>query len=132
MFEVAGEWESYPLLIHCTSGKDRPGYGAALLMLAIGASRDVVLDDYDLSNSYRRPVPQLFGSGTPEAVARILLAAQRKYLEAALDEIDRVHGSFDAYLERALGVDEARRAKLVKLLTEATIGEVTAPDQGFT
>jgi protein-tyrosine phosphatase len=132
MFEVAGEWESYPLLIHCTSGKDRTGYGAALLMLAIGASRDVVLDDYDLSNSYRRPVPQLFGSGTPEAVARILLAAQRKYLEAALDEIDRVHGSFDAYLERALGVDEARRAKLVKLLTEATIGEVTAPDQGFT
>jgi protein-tyrosine phosphatase len=132
MFEVAADGGSYPLLIHCTSGKDRTGYGAALLMLAVGASHDVVLDDYDLTNRYRRPVPQLFGSGTPEAVARILLAAQRKYLEAALEEIHRVHGSFDAYLERALGVDETRRAKIVELLTEAAIGEATASDQGFT
>jgi protein-tyrosine phosphatase len=118
MFEVAADGGSYPLLIHCTSGKDRTGYGVALLLLAAGVPREIVIDDYDLTNKYQRAVPQFFGARTPEAVVRILLAAQRKYIEAALDEIDRVHGSVDAYLERALGVSNTGRAKLAELLTE--------------
>jgi protein-tyrosine phosphatase len=133
MFELAADGASYPLLIHCTSGKDRTGYGAAVLLLAAGVPRDIVIDDYDLTNKYRRPVPQFFSTGTPEAVMRILLAAQRKYIEAALDEIDRVHGSVDAYLKRALGVDDTGRAKLVELLTEpADNGReaVSAPPAG--
>jgi protein-tyrosine phosphatase len=130
MFEVAAHGGSYPLLIHCTSGKDRTGYGAALLLLAVGVRRETVIDDYDLTNKYRRAVPQFFGSGTPEAVIRILLAAQRKYIEAALDEVDRVHGSLDAYLARALGVDDAGRAALVELLTEAAAhGDEPRPER---
>ena len=126
MFEIAGASESYPLLIHCTSGKDRTGYGAALLLLSVGVSRDVVVGDYGLTNNYRRAVPHLFGSDTPDAVATILLTAQSKYLEAALDEIDRIHGSFDAYLDRALGVDDLRRAMLIDLLTEPSIAKPSA------
>jgi protein-tyrosine phosphatase len=51
-------------------------------------------------------------------VATILLSAQSKYLEAALDEIDRVFGSFDAYLRERLGVDDAARSRLIDWLTE--------------
>jgi len=119
MFEIAGTSDGYPLLIHCTSGKDRTGYGAALLLLSVGVSRDIVIDDYGLTNNYQRAVPQLLGSDTSKAVAQILLAAQSKYLEAALDEIDRIYGSFEAYLDRALGVDDSRRAILIELLTES-------------
>jgi protein-tyrosine phosphatase len=127
MFEVAAKGGNYPLLIHCTSGKDRTGYGVALLLQAVGVPRAVVIDDYALTNKYPRAVPQLFGSRTPEAVAHILVAAQSKYLEAALDEIGRVHGSLDAYLERALGVDDASRAKLIEFLTEAADSDAAAP-----
>jgi protein-tyrosine phosphatase len=116
---LAASEDHLPLLIHCTSGKDRTGYGVAILLLALGVPREVVLEDYALTNRYRRPVPQLFGPRTPPEVVKILLAAQEKYLEAALEEIDRVHGSFEAYLERTLGVDERKRASLVELLTEA-------------
>ena len=53
--------------------------------------RETVLEDYDLTNLYRRPVPHLFGPDTPDEVAAILLlSAQPKYLEAALEEIDRI------------------------------------------
>jgi protein-tyrosine phosphatase len=127
MFEVAAQGESYPLLIHCTSGKDRTGYGAALLLLAVGVPREIVIDDYDLTNKYPRAVPQFFGPDTPEAVAQILLAAQRKYIEAVLEEIDRVHGSLDAYLDRALALDDAGRAKLIELLTEPAGNDARAP-----
>ncbi len=114
----AAEPDNYPLLLHCTSGKDRTGFAAAVLLLAVGAPREVVLDDYDLTNRYRRDVSHLFGPQTsPEAIA-LLLSAQACYLEAALDEIDRAHGSFDDYLRKALGVDDALRERLVELLTE--------------
>jgi len=117
-FAIASEPDNYPLLLHCTSGKDRTGVAAALLLLAVGAPRETVLEDYSLTNLYRRPVPQLLGPETPEEVVDVLLSAQPKYLEAALEEIDRVHGSFDAYLRQALGVDEAQRERLVEMLTE--------------
>ena len=45
-------------------------------------------------------------------------AAQPKYLEAAFEEIDRIYGSFDIFLDRALGVSESDRRRLVDLLTE--------------
>jgi protein-tyrosine phosphatase len=117
-FAIALDPSSYPLLIHCTSGKDRTGFGAALLLLALGAPREIVLEDYDLTNRYRRAVPQLLGPETPEEIVTLLVSAQPKYLEAALDEIERVYGSFDDYLTTALGVDAAARQRLVEMLTE--------------
>jgi protein-tyrosine phosphatase len=117
-FAIAQDASSYPLLLHCTSGKDRTGFAAALLLLALGAPRETVLEDYDLTNRYRRAVPQLLGPETPEEIVTLLLSAQPKYLEAALDEIDRVYGSFDDYLDTALGVDGAARRRLVEMLTE--------------
>ena len=117
-FVVALDPESYPLLLHCTSGKDRTGFAAALLLLALGVSRETVIEDYDLTNLFRRPVPHLFGPETPEEVTTILLSAQPKYLEAAFEEIDRIYGSFDDFLDRALGVSESDRRRLVDLLTE--------------
>ncbi len=109
---------NYPLLLHCTSGKDRTGFAAAVLLLAVGVPREIVLQDYDLTNHYRRDVSHLFGPRTSEQVIALLLSAQAHYLEAALEEIDRVHGSFEDYLTKALGVDDAMRARLFDLLTE--------------
>ena len=115
----ATEADNYPLLIHCTSGKDRTGFASALLPLAVGVPRDVVIQDYDLANLYRRDVSHLFGPKTQKDVISLLLSAQAHYLEAALEEIDRVYGSFEVYLTRTLGVDEIKRARLLELLTDA-------------
>ena len=88
-------------------------------MLAVGVPMAAVLEDYDLTNQYRRAVPQLFGPETRDEVVKILLSAQAKYLEAAIDEMEKAFGSFDAYLAKGLEVDDADRARLVELLTEA-------------
>jgi protein-tyrosine phosphatase len=124
VFEIASQAEGYPFLIHCTSGKDRTGFGVAALLLSVGVPREIVLEDYGLTNQYRRPVPQLFGPNTSEAVVRTLLSAQPQYLQAALDEIDSVYGSFDRYVEKGLGLGAAGRARLVDLLTEPDAGGV--------
>lgn len=115
----ATEADNYPLLIHCTSGKDRTGFASALLLLAVGVPRDVIIQDYDLTNLYRRDVSYLFGPKTKKDVISLLLSARAHYLEAALQEIERVYGSFEAYLTRALEVDGFKRARLLELLTDA-------------
>ena len=73
-------------------------------------------------------MPHLLGPQTPEDVTAMLLSAQPKYLEAAFDEIDRVYGSFDDFLDRALGVKESDRRRLSDLLTEPITSPQT-PDQ---
>ena len=37
-------------LWHCSEGKDRCGWGSALLLAALGASRQVIVNDFDKSN----------------------------------------------------------------------------------
>jgi protein-tyrosine phosphatase len=46
---------SVPLLIHCTAGKDRTGFVAALLLLALGVPLAAVYTDYLASNGSRNP-----------------------------------------------------------------------------
>lgn len=109
---------NYPLLIHCTSGKDRTGLASAVLLLAVGVPREVVLGDYELTNHFQRDVSHLFGPNTTPDLISVLLSAQTHYLEAALDEMDCRFGSFDGYLAKGLGIDDATRVRLFGLLTE--------------
>ena len=53
-----------PSVFHCTAGKDRTGIAAALVLLALGVSRDVVQADYLLTNELVRD-PASIESATP-------------------------------------------------------------------
>ena len=41
-------------LYHCSAGKDRTGVLSAMLLLSLGVSQDQVMDNYLLSNEYRK------------------------------------------------------------------------------
>ncbi|HYF19106.1 MAG TPA: tyrosine-protein phosphatase, partial [Ramlibacter sp.] len=41
---------SEPTVFHCTAGKDRTGFAAALLLRAVGLDEDAVMRDYLLTN----------------------------------------------------------------------------------
>jgi protein-tyrosine phosphatase len=109
-----------PLLLHCTSGKDRTGFAISALLLALGTPRDSILEDYALTNSYMRDVSQFFSPSTPPELLQFVMTAQTTYLQAAFDQMQRSFGSIDAYLARALDLDDVKRTQLVSLLTEET------------
>lgn len=111
--------EDTPLVFHCTAGKDRTGYAAALLLLALGVSRDVVLQDYLLTNRlYRRPPPP--GDDAPtRAVHEVIWSVRAEYLETALETMDREHGGVQDYLRQRVKLTEAARQRLAALYLEA-------------
>lgn len=112
-----------PLLFNCSAGKDRTGVAAALILSALDVPRDIIVEDYLLTNVHadhgrlaarRGRWTQAFAAVDPEVV-KPLMAADADYLGTAFDSIDRDHGGIDAYLA-ALGVDAAAKARLRGLL----------------
>ena len=100
-----------PTVFHCTAGKDRTGFAAALILLALGVPRDVVMHDYLLTNAlYRRP-PGI-GSHAPDEVLAVLWRVQEDFLNAALHKVDTEFGGEQAYLVDVLGVDAAAQREL--------------------
>ncbi|MEF8764531.1 tyrosine-protein phosphatase, partial [Stenotrophomonas sp. A3_2] len=100
-----------PLLFHCSAGKDRTGFGAALLLTALGVPWEHVVADYLATNAlWRREIARNFE--LPEGVKEALLSANALLLESAFAAISRNYGGTEAYLEQALGLDRAARAAL--------------------
>ena len=117
LFDLLLQDDAPPLLFHCTAGKDRTGFGAALLLAALGADEDVVLEDYLATNRLWRGDPA-FQSTLPEAVAEVLLRVHPELIVTAFDAIRGAHGNLETYLEHRIGLDPARRAALQARLLE--------------
>jgi protein-tyrosine phosphatase len=49
-FDILAEGEVYPLLFHCSAGRDRTGVGAAILLEMLGVSRELIVGDFLVSN----------------------------------------------------------------------------------
>ena len=107
-------------LWHCSQGKDRCGWGAAFVLAALGASRETIVEDFDLSNvSYAAEVEALsqkvieLGGGEEElAFIHAMVGVSTENFKSTLDLIDSQYGSLSAYLEKALGFTAQDQDKL--------------------
>ena len=103
-----------PTVFHCTAGKDRTGFAAALLLHAVGASPAQVMEDYLLTNE-RLAFPADGSFAFPRPVMQVLWRVQPEFLQAALAEVDAGYGSMDAYLRDGLHLGPAQRERLRSL-----------------
>jgi protein-tyrosine phosphatase len=106
-----------PQLFHCTAGKDRTGFAAALVLHAVGASPDEVMRDYLLTNE--RFKPGAWSTTLPPQVARVLYRVQPEFLQAAFEAAAQDYGSLDGYLDEGLGLGPRERDRLAALYLEA-------------
>ena len=104
-----------PVLWHCTSGKDRCGFGAVLLLAALGADDDAVLDDYaESGNSYRKQLELMTAKGresgmtdTQLDVLHFLVSVKREYMETPVKLINEKYGSLLNFIRQKIGVSQA-------------------------
>ena len=115
-----------PVLWHCTSGKDRCGFGSVLLLAALGADDEHILDDYaESENSYRKPLAAMAAKGresgmTPEQldVLYFLVSVKREYMEEPVKRINEEYGSLLNFVQTKIGVTQAQIEALRKYYLE--------------
>jgi protein-tyrosine phosphatase len=100
-----------PQLFHCTAGKDRTGWAAALVLEIAGVDRATILADYlltnDVSSATREKYLALIAEHLGEekvAVYEPAMIVEESYLKTAYDAADEVYGSMDGYLADGLGL----------------------------
>ncbi|MEV8095825.1 tyrosine-protein phosphatase [Kitasatospora sp. NPDC085879] len=114
LIRLLAEPDGTPLLFHCSAGKDRTGWAAALVLTALGVDRDTVYTDYLLTNERSAAIVEhvvdSFGTrGLMKEPALLLpiFHADRAYLDAAFEEVAAGWESFDDFWRDGLGLDEA-------------------------
>ena len=116
-----------PILFHCSAGKDRTGVAAMLILLALGASEEVIAKDFLQSNVCRRPELEAIWAEHADEIAANP-AQKEHYLGIAgvypesvplvLNTIRDKFGSGDDYLEAEYGLTPARLMRLRRMYLE--------------
>lgn len=122
IFELLQDEENYPLIISCLYGNVQTSLVMALVMAAIDVPEQMILDDYILSNKYfdMRSIATIAAAlplESQDAITSMMISDER-YLNSAFRLIKRRYGSINEYLEKELGVDEAARNRLKKILLD--------------
>ncbi len=104
-----------PAIFHCTSGKDRTGMIAAIILLALNAPIDAIASDYTMTQDRIEKVDYFADTADAKAV-EIVMAANPDYIRAAFKAMETNFGSITLYLRDGVGVTPEKQRRLQELL----------------
>ncbi|MEN2444011.1 MULTISPECIES: tyrosine-protein phosphatase [Bacillus] len=130
LFTLLSDEKNYPLMLHCTSGKDRTGFLSALIQLAAGVPVHTVLSEYMRSNEgvkmlvkrQERFVRMMSLYRVSKEQIQPLLGVQQDYLEDVLNEMMDTYGNAERYLVEACDVPKAQLLKVKNILLTPSAG----------
>ncbi len=120
--EINGLDEQQGLLFHCSAGKDRTGFAAALILMCLNVPRETIRQDYMLTAKYFKPDIEIsrlqkkyseygFDKVSPDNI-RPMLEVHEHFIEEAFAAIDEQFGSTEAYLTKVYGLGEAELSNM--------------------
>lgn len=111
MLRLLLETEEGASVQHCTAGKDRTGYGVALVLMLLGVSREDIIKDYLQTNVNLEKKPTALTSLDEEDEAlikamKLFEGVKESYISGALDLIENKYGGAENYVIQELGFSE--------------------------
>ncbi|MGW6685486.1 tyrosine-protein phosphatase [Streptomyces sp. NPDC054961] len=109
-----------PAVFHCTSGKDRTGLIAALVLTLLGVDEEQILADFALTELATVRLTADWHAANPGRTMRwpAYGRAPAEVLRLTLADLAARYGSVDAYLSEQVGVTSGTTARLrARLLT---------------
>lgn len=99
----------YPVLIHCHAGKDRTGIIIALILLAMGVDRELIISDFMKSNEALMPffktrflIRKIICFGFfPYRNMVFAVKVKQRNIESVLDRVEFQYGGVEGYLRYA-------------------------------
>ena len=104
--------EEFPVLYHCTQGKDRTGVTTYVLLSILGFDKKTIIEDYlsikDM-NRVKSNLAFLFvllikrNLKTAHKIKNFL-RAEEKFLQAAIDAIEETYGTMENFIQNGLNI----------------------------
>ncbi len=98
-----------PVAWHCSAGKDRTGFAAAILLRILGVPQEVIMQDYMASKQHALDARKtqllllrLFKGEEAADKMAVLMGVEESWLRAGFEQIDATWGSFDNYVREGL------------------------------
>lgn len=112
--------EGHAALWHCTHGKDRTGWGSTFVLAALGADRDLIVQNFAASNkSYQEDIDRITAEARAQGLGEdvvnnliTVLGVNPSEFERTLDLIDARYGSMDNFLETELELTPEEKSTL--------------------
>lgn len=108
------EHEDGAILWHCTSGKDRTGVGAVIILTLLGVDKETALQDFDLTNKFNEKtiaymtslVSELTDDKTEIEGVAALTGVSRSFMEKLFDLAESENGSMLEFLKAKLNITD--------------------------
>jgi protein-tyrosine phosphatase len=118
LFDVLlGQPEGEAVLYHCSGGKDRTGVATALVLTALGVSKDEIQSDFMMSNALKdadnkaqqiaAEVNAAEGTNMTSEAVWPSLGVREAYLDEFYKSVEASYGSVEDYLREGLGLTDA-------------------------
>jgi len=112
--------EDAPTLFHCTAGKDRAGFAAAITLIALGVSKEDVINDYMKTNTFTQErIEEILGQielmslyQSDVEILRPLLGVEQIYIETAFRTAEEKYGSLENFIRDGLNISDEDIQKL--------------------
>ena len=112
VLEVLADSRNYPVMIHCTQGKDRTGLVIMLLLLLLEAPLDVIAADYVASERFLLPEKEARMKEISEmGLSQDFTGCPRGFVMEAYDYVKKTYGGLARYFE-TIGVDQAMQDRV--------------------
>lgn len=118
---IVADPDNWPLLWHCSGGKDRAGWIGTSVLLATGASTDTIVDHYVESNQALGENAWL-GAGELTDLIRPFLGVHEDYVRGQLAAVDQQWGSGESLFRDGFGLDDG----VVQRLRDALVAPASA------
>ena len=119
--------DNLPMAFHCSAGKDRTGIFSALFLIALGVTRNEVINDFMETNNriniknlsekideHLKLMLSVNGEHSKNSAKgfEILFMVKRSWIEIFLQGTDESFGSVESYLKHEINLDMERLKKI--------------------
>ncbi|KAK5027472.1 hypothetical protein LTS07_007074 [Exophiala sideris] len=112
VFDLLSDSDAWPILVHCTQGKDRTGIVVLLVLLLCNINVDAISKDYLLSEPELEPekaarMEEISSIGLDESFA----GCPPEFCQKVLQHLDSAYGGVEGYLDK-IGVNHSSRERV--------------------
>jgi protein tyrosine/serine phosphatase len=117
-FDLIRDEKAYPIIIHCSAGKDRTGLAIALLQSLSGASKEPIFENYAKSYGLlEKERERIRREIAKTGMGREFERSDPETLKKTFEFIEEKYGSLKEYL-MSIGVDEKQQSEIKSIMNQ--------------